>query len=148
MKTFRITSILVLVLAAHLSFGQSSQAVAKIDQTAFEKNLSTDKKTNPNNALYLEHSKNAVDQIKKRLVNNLVYPETMLENGLEGQVVLKVNIGQKGTINEVDIAKSVNTYFDKATLTAMQRIKTINIKGKNYFGAGTVYVPINFSIGQ
>ncbi len=148
MKTFRITSIFTLVLVAHISFGQSSQVVAKIDQTAIEKNLSTDKKNNPKNALSLEHSKTAVDQIKKRLANNLIYPETMLENGLEGQVVLKVNIGPKGTINEVNIAKSVNTYFDKVTLTAMQSIKTIHIKGENYFGASTVYVPINFSIGQ
>lgn len=148
MKTFRITSFFVLVLAFNLSFGQSSQALAKVNQKTFEKSLSTHKKPNPNNTLSLEHSKTAVDQIKKRLANNLVYPETMLENGLEGQVVLKVNIDRKGKIKQVNIAKSVNAYFDNATLAAMKQVKSIDMKGKSYFGATTVYVPIQFSIGQ
>lgn len=148
MKTFRIASVLILVLAFNLSFGQSSQVVAKVHQKTFEKNLKTPKEELSNSAASLDHSKAAVAQIKKLLVQNLVYPEQMLENGMEGQVVLKVDITPNGKIKEASIAKSINIYFDKAALSAIKGIKALHLKGGKYSGVATVYVPINFSIAQ
>lgn len=147
MKTFRIISVLVLALIANLSFAQTSRSIAKVDQKAFEKDLSTQKEKTSKLAS-LEHSKMAVSQIKKMLVENMVYPEEMLENGVEGQVVLKVLITNKGKIKDASIAKSLNPYFDNASLSAMNNIKTLKLDGKKYDGVGTVYVPIQFSIGQ
>jgi TonB family protein len=148
MKTFRITSILVLVFLTTLSFGQSSQVIAKVDHKTSEKNLEFKKADKPSSVTSLEHSKMAVAQIQKRLVENLVYPERMLENGIEGQVVLKVIITSKGKISHTSIAKSVNAYFDQATLAATKNISGIDLKGQKYQGVSTIYVPLNFSIGQ
>ena len=126
MKTFRITSILVLAFVTTLSFGQSSQAIAKVDQKAFEKNIKSNKEDASNSVSSVEQSKMAVAQIKKLLAENITYPDQMLENGIEGQVVLKVNITSKGKINHTSIAKSKNTYFDKAALAAMKNITKID----------------------
>ncbi len=139
---FRITTILVLALVTNLSIAQTAQVDKKM--LAKSKDAKSTQKVNPN--LAMEHSQTAVAQIKAHLIETVEYPEEMLENTLEGQVVVKVLISKTGKIKKTSIAKSFNEGFNEAALKAMKSIKSLELSSKFYSGASVVYVPIKFSL--
>ena len=145
MKTLSILSILTFLLVANQSFSQASVAVAKVDKKMItDSPVKVDKKSP---ASPLEHSQTAVLQVKTHIIENVVYPKQMMENSIEGQVVVKVLISETGKIKGYQIEKSPNKAFDEAVLKAMKAVKVIKVNGKQYKGVNTIYVPINFSLG-
>lgn len=146
MKTFRITSILVLVFTVNLSLAQSSRVIAKIDQKVIEKEPRLERGGQSDSVLSVIHSNTAGDQIRKSLLKNLVYPELMLDNCMEGQVILKVAITYDGMISHISIAKSANSYFAQATIAASVNLERIDLDGQKYRGVPTIYVPLDFHV--
>ena len=139
MKTFRITSILVLVFTVNLSLAQSSRVIAKIDQKVIEKEPRLERGGQSDSVVSVIHSNTAGDQIRKSLLKNLVYPELMLDNCMEGQVILKVAITNDGMISHISIA-------DQAAIAASVSLDSIDLGGQKYRGVPTIYVPLDFYV--
>ena len=133
MKT--IITIALFLLAANLSFAQTSlaslEAANKIE-------------IDPN---YMpESSQFVIDQIREYLIKNVDYPELMINNSIEGTVVVKVLLSKDGKIHQSKIAKSLHSTFDTEVLETMKKIQKIDTRDHKYKAAYAVYVPIKFSL--
>jgi len=82
----------------------------------------------------------------EELVKNLVYPASAKESGIEGKVLVKAIIDEKGNVTETSILKSVNDDCDKAAMDAIKETKfTPGIKDNKPVKA-EVTIPIMFKL--
>ena len=84
-----------LAKAVNLSFGEADESDAVADSQA------------------------AIAQIKAHVVNNMEYPELMIQYGIEGTVVVGVSISEDGQISKTGIVRSPSQQFDSTVLEAM-----------------------------
>lgn len=84
-----------------------------------------------------------IDQIAK----NVVYPPTAKESSLQGEVLIKAVIDQKGNVSSTEIIKSLDTECDNAAADAIKKTKfTPGIKdGKAV--ESQVTIPVRFKLG-
>lgn len=138
-----IYTIAILILAANLSYAQSTGE----SQITEEKVLAEAPDAAAHDYSY-EHGQAAISQLRVHIVENIVYPERMIENGIEGTVVLAVSIAQDGTIEESKIVKSFSSSFDQAILKTLQTMEAIELDGRPYQGGQTIHFPIQFSLNR
>lgn len=60
--------------------------------------------------------------LNEALGRNLVYPETLKEQGIEGKVLVKFIIDKEGNIKNPVVVRSVDPLLDKAALDAVKKL--------------------------
>lgn len=59
----------------------------------------------------------------KAIAEHVVYPETAKINKLEGKVMVKVLIDEKGNVASTEILESLSSECDKAAVDAIMKVK-------------------------
>ena len=54
--------------------------------------------------------------MKKFFNNNLNYPTTCMEQGIQGRVIVQFVVDENGNITDTQVVKRVNPYLDKEAL--------------------------------
>ena len=57
------------------------------------------------------------------ITKNVVYPQSAKEAGIEGKVVVKAIIDEKGNVVDAEVIKSVNEDCDNAAVDAIKKTK-------------------------
>ncbi|HEX7356314.1 MAG TPA: energy transducer TonB, partial [Ignavibacteriaceae bacterium] len=57
------------------------------------------------------------------MIKNVVYPVSAKEAGIQGKVLVKTIIDEKGNVVETEILESVNADCDKAAMDAIKKTK-------------------------
>ncbi|MBK7632582.1 MAG: energy transducer TonB [Ignavibacteriales bacterium] len=82
----------------------------------------------------------------EQMIKNVVYPQTAKDAGIEGKVIVKAIIDEKGNVVETEVVESVNTDCDKAAMDAIKKTKfTPGIKDNKPVKA-EVTIPIMFKL--
>ncbi len=77
------------------------------------------------------------------------YPESAIERGLEGTVLLRVTVNSAGKATEVQIYQSSGTSaLDDAALRTVRRWSFVPAKRGNEAVSGQVIVPVDFSLNS
>ena len=80
------------------------------------------------------------------MIKNVVYPVSAKEAGIQGKVLVKTIIDEKGNVVETEVVKSVNVDCDKAAMDAIKKTKfTPGIKDNKPVKA-VVVIPIMFKL--
>jgi protein TonB len=80
------------------------------------------------------------------MIKNVAYPVSAKEAGIEGKVLIKTIIDEKGNVVETEILESVNADCDKAAMDAIKKTKfTPGIKDNKPVKAEVV-MPIMFKL--
>ena len=80
------------------------------------------------------------------MIKNVVYPVSAKEAGIQGKVLVKTIIDEKGNVVETEIIESVNADCDKAAMDAIKKTKfTPGIKNNKPVKA-EVTIPIMFKL--
>jgi TonB family protein len=80
------------------------------------------------------------------MIKNVVYPVSAKEAGIEGKVLVKTIIDEKGNVVETEILESVNADCDKAAMDAIKKTKFIpGIKDDKPVKA-EVTIPVMFKL--
>jgi TonB family protein len=143
-----IHALFILMLFANTAYLQSSHTVATLYKP---KTTFADPHTEggsayvkPDYSFY--HTLLAVEQLTHHLRNNTQYPDIMIENAIEGTLVVKVEIDEMGDIKHTLVVKSPNAAFDKIVLQSVEQIKKIDFQQGRYEGKQVVFVPLKFSL--
>ncbi|MBN2010419.1 M56 family metallopeptidase [candidate division KSB1 bacterium] len=80
------------------------------------------------------------------LQKNLVYPETARKEGVEGKVMLQVNIDESGIVQHVNIVQSLNAECDEAAINAVKSTKWEPARQQDKSVAVWVSIPIVFKL--
>lgn len=108
MKTLHTILILVFLFPAYLSLGQTvaynSSSIPPAGTTAAEA-----KATAP-------AFKGGDLALQDYIATHLTYPVKAVRMGLEGTVVISCYINADGTLEEIEVARSVNKVLDQATI--------------------------------
>ncbi len=144
-----IIALFIMTLFANTCFSQTSQTVAVVHNTTFTDHNDPHSEggsahVKPDYSFY--HSLLAIEQLTHHLRNNTQYPDIMVENAVEGTIVVKVKIDTLGKIKQAKVVKSPNAVFDKMILQSVAEIKEIDFQQSRYEGKQVVYVPIKFSL--
>ncbi len=75
----------------------------------------------------------------------LQYPPSAQKSGIEGRVLLKVLVGKTGSVQEVEVVKSIPE-LDEAAIKAVKNVKFKPGKYKNKPVSVWVRIPIDFEI--
>ena len=80
------------------------------------------------------------------MIKNVVYPTSAKDAGIQGKVLVKTIIDEKGNVIKTSILKSVNADCDKAAVDAIKKTKfTPGIKDNKPVKAEVV-IPIMFKL--
>ena len=80
------------------------------------------------------------------MIKNVVYPASAKEAGIEGKVLVKTIIDEKGNVVETEILESVSADCDKAAMDAIKKTKfTPGIKDNKPVKAEVV-IPVMFKL--
>jgi len=87
------------------------------------------------------------EALLKFLAENTSYPEHAKENNLQGRVIIKFCISEKGTINRVSVLKSIDPELDAEAIRVINKLPSF-VPGKNGGKAVSVWymVPITFTL--
>lgn len=78
---------------------------------------------------------------------NLVYPEIARTAGIEGEVILHIQIAETGDVKTVKVVKSLNlTELDEAAINAVRSVKWKPARQRDSAIAVWISVPIEFSL--
>jgi len=81
------------------------------------------------------------------IMKNVVYPAEAKNLDIQGQVIVKAIVDEKGSVEKVEVLKSVDEMFNKAVIDAI--MKTKFIPGKQKDGKqvkASVVIPVNFRL--
>jgi protein TonB len=82
----------------------------------------------------------------KQILKNVVYPKTAKDAGIEGKVLIKAVVDEKGDVVKTEVEKSVNKDLDEAAIDAIKKTKfTPALKDKKAVKAEIV-IPIIFRL--
>jgi len=80
------------------------------------------------------------------IMKNVAYPKSAKDTGIEGKVIVKFVVDEKGNVSSTEVMKSVNDELDKAALDAIKKTKfTPGIKDNKPVKA-EVTIPIMFKL--
>jgi TonB family protein len=57
------------------------------------------------------------------IMKNVVYPESAREEGIQGKVLVKLIVDEKGNVSSTEVVQSVNEELDKAAVDAIKKTK-------------------------
>jgi TonB family protein len=82
----------------------------------------------------------------EQILKNVVYPKAAKDAGIEGKVIVKAVIDEKGDVVETEVMKSVSEDCDKAAVDAIKKTKfTSGIKDDNPVKT-EITIPIMFKL--
>lgn len=93
-----------------------------------------------------KHTDSAEKQLKNYLAHSLKYSEILVENSVEGKVMVVVNIAADATIGSFTILESPHAEITKMVEEALENLKAISFKDQWYRGEGQLEIPLNFSL--
>lgn len=80
------------------------------------------------------------------IIKNVVYPASAKEAGIQGKVLIKAIIDEKGNVVKTKVVESVNADCDKAAMDAIKKTKfTPGIKDNKPVKAEVV-IPVMFKL--
>lgn len=141
-----ISALFIMTFIVSTSFSQSGQVVAALANKTYTDPHTTGGSAHVKPDYSFYHSLLAVEQITQHLRTNTEYPTTMVDNAIEGMVVAKVWISERGKIKKAEILKSPNKIFDQFVLSTLQSFTEIEFQQPRYEGKQVVFVPIRFSL--
>ncbi len=149
MKTL-ITCIALLCLFANVSIAQlastdySISSEIQVNRNSVEKNNSKDLELA---ALIAEkHTHSAEKQLKNYLSGTLEYSDILIENGVEGELIVVVDLAVDGKLASFSILKSPHGEVTKMVSNALQNLTAVNFKNHWYRGSNQIEIPLRFSI--
>lgn len=80
------------------------------------------------------------------LMKNIVYPEDAIKANVQGKVLLKAIIDEKGNVGTVTILKNLSPSCDKAAITAIKATKFTPVKKNGKTVKSEVVLPIMFKL--
>jgi len=80
------------------------------------------------------------------IAENVKYPESAKEAGVEGKVFVKAMIDETGKVVETEIVKSVNKDCDKAAVDAIKKTKWLPAEKDGKTVSAEVTIPIKFKL--
>jgi periplasmic protein TonB len=57
------------------------------------------------------------------IMKNVVYPESAKEEGVQGKVIVKLIVDEKGNVSSTEVVQSVNKELDNAAVDAIKKTK-------------------------
>ncbi|HSL90051.1 MAG TPA: energy transducer TonB, partial [Ignavibacteriaceae bacterium] len=57
------------------------------------------------------------------IMNNVVYPDSAKEEGVQGKVIVKLIVDEKGKVSSIEVVQSVNKELDEAAVIAINKTK-------------------------
>ena len=64
--------------------------------------------------------------VNQWLAQNLTYPATAAENGIQGKVVLKFVVDENGNVSDVQVVRSVDPSLDREAVNTVKRMPKWN----------------------
>ncbi|NNF35501.1 MAG: TonB family protein [Saprospiraceae bacterium] len=123
-------SLFILLFSFTLSSIGISQATAE-NTTDPEKKVVLVK--NKSETVKKSNSFEGVNQLNSRLKKQLLLPAIVAQEGLEGIVLVNVNLDSKGNIKKVKVVEGLHKEVDKTIIEAIQKVKQVDpiiIRGK------------------
>jgi TonB family protein len=78
-----------------------------------------------------------------------VYPDTAKKDGIEGNIVLKFVVDERGIVYNPEVLEAdPNGVFEESALSAITKFKFIPAKRNNVPVKSTVYLPIKYEINK
>ena len=82
----------------------------------------------------------------EQILKNVVYPESAKEAEIQGKVIIRATIDEKGDVVKTKILQSVNKDLDEAAIDAVKKTKfTPALKDKKAVKT-TITIPIKFKL--
>ncbi len=144
MKTIHAACFLLLL--ANSCYLQNPQTIASTDQHVMNRLMFIKLQTEDQPEPLLAHTLEAVRQLTAHFFEQIQYPGILEENGIEGQVVLKITMNRNGGIDCAEVLKSPHVYFDREVLRVIQLFDGVSIDQEAYRGKQVVYMPIKFTL--
>lgn len=76
----------------------------------------------------------------------LDYPLTAIDNKIEGRVILRAFISEKGDVYKINVIRSLSPECDEAAIKAVKETKFIPTKNKGKAIKSTIPIPIMFKL--
>ena len=80
------------------------------------------------------------------IVKNVVYPKSAKENGVEGKVIIKAIVDEKGVVSSTEVVKSVNKECDNAAIKAIKKTKFKPVMKDGKAVKSEVVIPVMFKL--
>lgn len=140
MKT--IQAFILFALLANFSFAQTISSSTAVPNaiTGIEKASAVEK------SYEAEHNTFVISQLTAYLSGNVVYPENMIQKGVEGEMVVRINVSERGKITRHQIVKSLDPEFDGEVLKVLKTVSAISVPQKKYEGSRVVTIPLHFRL--
>lgn len=139
MKT--IQALILLALLANLSFAQTISSSAMPNA-----NSGKEKSAAAQKSYEADHNAFVISQLTNFLSGNVVYPENMILKGVEGEMVVRINVSERGKITHHQIVKSLDPEFDGEVLKVLKTVSAISVPQKKYEGSRVVTIPLHFRL--
>lgn len=80
------------------------------------------------------------------IMKNVVYPESAKEEGIQGKVIVKLIVDEKGNVSSTEVVQSVNKELDKAAVTAIKKTKFNPAMKGNKPVKCEIAIPVQFKL--
>ena len=80
------------------------------------------------------------------IMNNVVYPESAKEEGVQGKVIVKLIVDEKGKVSSTEVVQSVNEELDKAAMDAIKKTKFTPAMKDNKPVKCEIAIPVMFKL--
>jgi protein TonB len=82
----------------------------------------------------------------EQIIKNVVYPKVAKEAGIEGKVLIKAIVDEKGNVIKTEVEKSVNKDLDEAAIDAVKKTKFTPALKDDKPIETTITIPIMFRL--
>ncbi len=123
-------SLFILLFSLILSSIGFSQETAENTKEADKKVVLVNNKSEK---VKKSNSFEGVNQLNSKLKKQLILPAIVAQEGLEGIVLVNVNLDSKGFINKVKVVEGLHKEVDKTIIAAIKKIKQVDpiiLRGK------------------
>lgn len=80
------------------------------------------------------------------IMKNVVYPEFAKEEGVQGKVIVKLIVDEKGNVSKTEVVQSVNEELDKAAVDAIKKTKFTPAMKDNKAVKSEIFIPVMFKL--
>lgn len=80
------------------------------------------------------------------IMKNVVYPESAKEEGIQGKVIVKLIVDEKGNVSSTEVVQRVNKELDKAAITAIKKTKFNPAMKDNKPVKCEIAIPVQFKL--
>lgn len=144
MKKVKVFSRHLLGLGAFLGSSLLMQAqadLAMVDVSAYESPAVATKTVSK----VKNHSTDAIKQLSSHIKESVVYPEFIKDLGIDGTVVVEVNLDKEGKIVKSQLVERVTGSLDQAVIESLRTFTKVKTPESTYQGVNTVHIPIRFT---